>query len=82
MSSEMFSPRLASSHLLSILSLDDGKDGEKRTATSACLVALRSCEAAPKELEVKLQPLAKPGLKSKWPSNRAQSGANLEKSQN
>ncbi|KAK3361270.1 ankyrin repeat-containing domain protein [Lasiosphaeria ovina] len=54
---------------LESLSIEDGGNNQKRPASAACLVALRSCETTLKELDQKLQPLAKPGLKTKlrWP---------------
>ncbi|KAK0717813.1 ankyrin repeat-containing domain protein [Lasiosphaeria miniovina] len=54
---------------LDSLSIEDGGNNQKRPASAACLAALRSCETTLKELDQKLQPLAKPGLKTKlrWP---------------
>src|SRR4051812_13645730 len=46
-----------------------GDDGHKIPASAACLSALKACEVPMKEISQKLQPLAKPGLKTKlkWP---------------
>jgi hypothetical protein len=55
--------------LLDELPLDEGDSTERRPALAACLSALRSCKTVLIELEEKLKPLAKPGIKSKlkWP---------------
>jgi hypothetical protein len=62
-------PSDTSATLLESLSLDEEASTGRRSASVACVSALGSCQTVLAELNQKLKPLAKPGIKSKlkWP---------------
>jgi hypothetical protein len=62
-------PSGTSATLLDNLSFDEGDSTGRRSASVACVSAMRSCETVLTELKQKLKPLARPGIKSKlkWP---------------
>jgi len=51
--------------IFSSLSLNDVAGGRRRPASAACQTALKACESTLKDLSERLQPLAKPSIKSK-----------------
>jgi len=62
-------PSDTSATLLDNLSFDEGNSTGRRSASVACVSAMRSCETVLTELKQKLKPLTRPGIKSrlKWP---------------
>lgn len=62
-------PSGTSATLLDNLSFGEGDSTGRRSASVACVSAMKSCETVLTELKQKLKPLAKPGIKSKlkWP---------------
>jgi hypothetical protein len=62
-------PSGTSATFLDNLSFDEEDSTGRRPASVACVSAMRSCETVLTELNQKLKPLARPGIKSKlkWP---------------